>query len=739
MKYLISIALLFVCVDLLQAQSKTLRVVDRATGEAVIQAHIKTIGETVITTTNTDGYFSVDLGEYNSIIVTAVGYTSKEVLLRQGLQTIYLNPAVFEHETGLLVIANPEGRNNVQGYRQRSHMQNMDQLLDGIDGLSTNKRGAFAWEPVIRGQSDQRMNLMIDGMQVFKACVDKMDPITSYVESNNLSELEIDKSGSGVAQNGSGHSSVNLITQRAEPASAGIDISTAFRQPDQYRSLSLAGNVSDASGRHAVRFSGNFRKADDFVAGNGNQIDNTQYEKLNLNLSYRHRFKSGHTVEANYIMDNARDIGYPALLMDATKALADIGQIRFNFEPGESPLQLDMVQLYANAIRHTMDDYSRDVANRPVMRGMHMPMYGETLTFGARVNGRAEIAGHWFEWFLDGFQSEAYGDMEMVSLDSNIEDMFIYNLNEVYTRRFNAGFKHRFPLVDNLLLKLEQSIGLNQLNTDNERYASFFEGLYDRELDTRRKFLMSASGNLLWMPFDQWSFSTGLVYSDRMGNHMELFGHYIYNYTDGYFYDGNPWLKTERALNLDLNTTWETDAHSLSLTLFHKQFFNYIDGLPAENSGSQDFLFKQYANVGDATISGGELRTLNRLSHSISLENRASYLYAQNQTLNEPLPLIPPLKGNSTVHFHSGAYKVMGAIDWATAQSRIADTASNEDRTDGFAVFNLTLERTWLDGSVTSVFHVNNLLDNEYHTHTSIGNIPEAGRSAMVSLSYSFR
>jgi iron complex outermembrane receptor protein len=241
------------------------------------------------------------------------------------------------------------------------------------------------------------------------------------------------------------------------------------------------------------------------------------------------------------------------------------------------------------------------------------------------------------------------------------------------------------------------------------------------------------------MPFENWSFSSGVVYSERMGNHMELFGHYIYNYTDGYFYDGNPWLKTERAINLDLNSTWETDAHSLSLTLFHKQFFNYIDGLPAETSGSQDFLFKQYANVGDATISGGELRTINRLSHVISIENRASYLYAQNQTLNEPLPLIPPLKGNSTLHLHTGPYKVMGALDWATAQNRIADTASNEDRTDAFAVLNLTLERTWFNGSVTSVVHFNNLLDHEYHTHTSIGNIPEAGRSVMVSLNYSFR
>lgn len=739
MKYVITLLLFFTCVDTAIAQTTSVRVLDRSTGEAIIQAHIKTGEETVLATTDLEGYFSLNMNEIPSIVITAIGYESKEVLLQPGLRTIYLNPAVIEYETGLLVIANPDGRNNVQGYSQRNLTQNMDQLLDGIDGLSTNKRGAFAWEPVVRGQSDQRMNLMIDGMQVFKACVDKMDPITSYVETNNLSTLEIDKSGSGVAEGGNGSSSINLITQRAKPSSTSFDINTAYRQPDNYRLISFVGNTSDRSGRHAMRFSGNYKKADDFIAGNGNEIDNTQFEKLNLNVSYRHRLNSGHTIEANYIMDKAYDIGYPALLMDATRAFADIGQIRFNAAPGSGSFRVESVQLYANAIRHTMDDYSRDVANRSVMRGMHMPMYGETFTVGSRLNGSAELSDYMFEWFLDGYFSRAYGDMEMNSLDPSIEDMFIYNLRDVNTERVNVGFKHQLPLSSNLLLKLEQSLSLKSLSTGNDRYASFFEGLYNRELGNRSKFLLSASGNLLWMPFDKWSFSGNLVYSERMGNHMELFGHYIYNYADGYFYDGNPWLKTERALNFDLNTTWETDAHSISFTLFHKQFFNYIDGLPAEDSGSTDFLFKQYANVGDATISGVEMRTLNRFNNFLSLENRLSYLYAQNQTLNEPLPLIPPLKGNSTLHLHFGANKIMGEVDWASVQSRIAETASIEDETDAFAILNLTLERSWMDGTITSLVRFNNLFDREYHTHTSIGNIPEAGRSVMISLGYSFR
>ena len=739
MRYFLTAILILSWVSSAYGQAETYRVIDRATGAPVVQAHIKSGEESVIATTDTDGYFTLNRDEYPAIIITAVGYQTRELVLRSESGTIYMNPAILRNDSELVVIAGRDNQNNVQAYRRQHQAETMDQFLDKIDGLSANRRGAFAWEPVVRGESDQRMNLMIDGMQVFKACVDKMDPITSYVETNNLSQLHIDKSGSEVAQNGGGNSSVNLITRRAEPGPLSVNVSSAFRLPDNYRTFSMSGNTSDRDGRNAVRFSGSYKKADDYTAGGGREIDNTQYEKLNLNVSYRHRFESDHTLEANYISDKAYDIGYPALLMDATEALADIGQLRFTFAPNDRNWRMDFVQIYANGIRHTMDDYSRDVENRSVMGGMHMPMYGETLTGGLRAGGRGVLLNHSFEWFLDGFASLADGEMEMNSLDPEIEDMFIDNLREVNTQQANIGLKHRFMLSDKLLFKAEENIGLKAVATGSDQYASFFEGLYGREVETRPRFLLSGSGSLLWMPVDVLSFSGSLVYSERMGNHMELFGHYIYNYTDGFFYDGNPWLKTERTINVDFNTTWETDAHSVSVSLFRKQFYNYIDGIITENTGATGIRFKRYANTGDALITGGEFRSINRFSHTLSIENRISYLFAENRSLGEPLPLIPPLKGSSILHFHFGKNKLMGEAEWAAAQNRIAETNSIEDKTDAFATLHLTWERSWFDRSVTSVLKANNLLDSYYHTHTSIGNVPEAGRTVMLSLRYAFQ
>src|SRR5690606_31138363 len=70
----------------------------------------------------------------------------------------------------------------------------VDEFLASSDNISFIKRGAYAWEPLLNNMSTERSTITIDGMHIFGACTDKMDPVTSYVESNNLSTIDI-KSG----------------------------------------------------------------------------------------------------------------------------------------------------------------------------------------------------------------------------------------------------------------------------------------------------------------------------------------------------------------------------------------------------------------------------------------------------------------------------------------------------------------------------------------------------------------
>ena len=62
------------------------------------------------------------------------------------------------------------------------------------------RRGSYAWEPVVNNMATERVSTTIDGMKIFYACTDKMDPVTSYVESGNLQRIRLDSGLDGNPQ-----------------------------------------------------------------------------------------------------------------------------------------------------------------------------------------------------------------------------------------------------------------------------------------------------------------------------------------------------------------------------------------------------------------------------------------------------------------------------------------------------------------------------------------------------------
>ena len=61
------------------------------------------------------------------------------------------------------------------------------------------------WQP-------ERTVVTIDGMRIFGACTDKMDPVTSYVEVSNLSEATISSGQQGSCHGNTIGGSIDLKT-----------------------------------------------------------------------------------------------------------------------------------------------------------------------------------------------------------------------------------------------------------------------------------------------------------------------------------------------------------------------------------------------------------------------------------------------------------------------------------------------------------------------------------------------
>lgn len=90
-----------------------------------------------------------------------------------------------------------------------------DAILAKNGRIELMKRGNFAFEPILNGMSSDRLNLTIDGMKIFGACTDKMDPVSSYVEPNNMKSVSVQHGSSGSMFGSSLAGSVNMETNGA--------------------------------------------------------------------------------------------------------------------------------------------------------------------------------------------------------------------------------------------------------------------------------------------------------------------------------------------------------------------------------------------------------------------------------------------------------------------------------------------------------------------------------------------
>ena len=63
----------------------------------------------------------------------------------------------------------------------KGQVASIDEHLSELKNVSLVRRGSYAWEPVVNNMQTERLSTTIDGMKIFYACTDKMDPVTSYV------------------------------------------------------------------------------------------------------------------------------------------------------------------------------------------------------------------------------------------------------------------------------------------------------------------------------------------------------------------------------------------------------------------------------------------------------------------------------------------------------------------------------------------------------------------------------
>lgn len=605
----------------------------------------------------------------------------------------------------------------------------LDSYLEGSNSVNMVRRGYYAWEPLLNGMATERSVITVDGMRIYSACTDKMDPVTSYVETSNLSRARIKNGASGGEHGGTVAGSIDLERRRSgfnAKRRFGGSASAGFEANNGQRIIGTALNYSSPSFYTDVDLT--YRRASNYRAGyrsgGPSEVDHSQFTKYNLSAITGYKLSEGNELEAALIFDKATDVGYPGLPMDVSLAQALIGSVQYRHLPRNGRISLWETKVYYNTITHVMDDSQRpDVHIR-----MDMPGWSTTQGFYTKIYtsaGKHAIKATW-----SGHRNNSLAEMTMHPNNPAEPTMFMLTWPDVSTVYSGLNAEDRIRLSPRLDLTLHAGLGLHENTIDSEFGRRSLE-LFHPSIPARKQRWLPTAGAGLAFQRGRFSHRAGLGYSERAPSVSEGYGFYLLNANDNYDYVGDPRMRNEHSFSAELASTYKHGKLQLeaSAILFH--LMDYIVGRPEPGLLPMNINaagVKVYGQIPSATLLNTGLSAEYHFSETWQLLGDASYRYGQGSD-GTRLPLIQPLQGRTRLRYEKKRYAAEATVLGSTRNRNSAEFG--ETRKPGYVTGNLSASREFSlkKHKLTVNLGVDNITDHYYTTFSDWFGIPSMGRN----------
>lgn len=608
----------------------------------------------------------------------------------------------------------------------------VDEFLASSGNISFIKRGAYAWEPLLNNMSTERSTITIDGMHVFGACTDKMDPVTSYVESNNLSAIDI-KSGQQGSMHGATVAGSIDLKRKSTPFGLQKKFSGSYQTGLELnnRQLFNLANAAYSGENWVAEGSVALRKAQNYYDGNNKEVNHSQYNKFNASLGVAYKTSALASVRVDAIFDMAKDVGYPALPMDLWLSRALITSVSYKrlFEKGL--IRVWDTKLYFNAIEHYMDDTKRPE------NLVHMDMPGWSTTYGLVSKANLSSGDHSSEVQLNAYQNLSIAEMRMYPQDRSKRTMFAYSWPWVTTRFASVAINNGWDISRRSRVNYGGSLGWNY---NHSKYAEF-NWIFHPGTPQEKNRVLPALHAGYQLTIERFSFSGGAGYGQRAPSVSEGYGYYIYNSFDRYDYVGNPDLKNEISYEVNASAGFKNERAGISIKTNYFHIKNYIVGrilslgspMNYQSVGVKGYTSLSYARILNLSLSGN----YNILKH---LHWKGSLSYARaTDDKGGNLPFIRPLSYQTSLHLMHQKFGIQTSLTGDFLQ-RHYSPEYGEDETPAYMICNISADYTFKIKNMKTVFQAGaeNLLNAYYSTYADWGNIPRMGRNFFTSLKLDF-
>lgn len=604
----------------------------------------------------------------------------------------------------------------------------VDEFLASNANISFIKRGAYAWEPLLNNMSTERSTVTIDGMHIFGACTDKMDPVTAYVESNNLSDIVV-KSG----QEGSLHGATVAGSIDLKRKSTAFGLSKkwtgAYQTGFEFNNNQIfnLGNVAYSSDKLVAEGSISYRKAENYSDGNNDEVNHSQYNKFNTSLGLAYKTGDLSSLRVDAIFDKAKDVGYPALPMDLSLSRALITSATYKqfFENGL--LKVWDTKVYFNSVEHYMDDTTRPE------NLVHMDMPGWSTTYGlvSKVNLKKE--NYTSEIQLNAYHNLSIAEMRMYPQDRSERTMFAYSWPWVTTRYAGLSMSNSWDISKKSQLNFGGTLGVNY---NYSKYAEFNWIFHPGAPQEKTRFLPNLYSSYV-LNIGDFNFSAGGGYGHRAPSVSEGYGYYIYNSFDRYDYIGNPDLENEISYETNASAGFKTKKGGIQAKVNYFYIQNYIIGRILSQGSPMNYQsvgVKGYTALDHATLFNFSMHGNYALRDNLHWKGTLTYARGLDDNKNN-LPFIRPLSYQTSLHF---SYKKFGFLTSLNGDLKQINYSPEygEDETPSYTNWNLSADYTFHIKDHKTVFQIGaeNLFNEYYSTYADWGNIPRMGRNIFTSL-----
>jgi iron complex outermembrane receptor protein len=644
-------------------------------------------------------------------------------------------------------VASPAQYNQLRGFSGDG-----GEFLNQINGVSTSRFGGRGLEPVIRGQAQTQINVLLDGAYLHGGCPNRMDPPSSWAAAlETYEEVKVLKGVQSVVYGGGGSGGTVLFERdsrrlAAEGGNQGRVVAGGSDNGIQHDVLA-DGLLASEQGHWRVM--GEKKKMENYQDGAGDEV-RSAFDHQQGGMIVGWTPTASRLLELSFERNQFNDTLY-AGNMDSPEESGNIARIKFADKLDGPWLTGLQFETYLSDIDHVMDNYR---LRPPPRYATGEAMLREARTQSKTVGGRLQLQAEGeLQWLYGMDMQNNQRDAALTNNDTGTAraislvwpkaavkqtGLFAQATQHENNQQITYGLRADYVQTDADKVQVKPEAGMKTA-------AQMYQMYYGTTATSHDHWQW---GGLLRYErqINDWTWATGLSRSVRTPDATEL---YInkWGMPANTRWIGNPALAAEKHHQWDVSFGQNRPAFNWQTVLFYDKVSDFIlrDGARGQTGVLLSDNADIYRNV-SADLYGAEWQGQWQLHPRWQLGGSLAYVHGDNDSDDRPLAQMPPLNGQLQLDYQPSRWGMGARLRFAQRQMRINGLSKQEvGTTAGYGVLDLYGHyplNAWLNLRLG----VDNVLNKTYAQHLNRANlmdnqsfkVNEAGRTAWLKLNAEF-